>query len=182
MPMPAEAPVQAAPAEDLTPEELQRRTAVLRRFRELLSQQRDRFARYLEVLDKQKDVIESGSADDLIAHIELEEKIVADIFAIQKVIDPLENMYQTLTAGNFDRGRAAAGKAATSEEKELPGLKAALEELKAEAVIRSDRNRELLAKRMEEIRSEIKSLRSNPYTARRSVYSGNDPSLVDISG
>jgi hypothetical protein len=167
---------------DLDPVEVRRRVAVLRRFRELLRQQRDRFAQYLEVLDKQKNVIESGSADELIAHVELEEKIVSDIFSIQKVIDPLENMYQTLLPSQETKGSLPFSVPASIEEKEVPGLKSALEELKAEAVVRSERNRELLAKRMEELRLEMKSLRANPYALRRSVYSGETASLVDIKG
>jgi hypothetical protein len=168
---------------DLDPVEVRRRVAVLKRFRELLCQQRDRFAQYLEVLDKQKNVIESGSADELIAHVELEEKIVSDIFSIQKVIDPLEDMYQSLLPSKSAKGRVpvSAG-AVTAEEREVPGLKSILEELKAEAVIRSERNRGLLAKRMEELRLEMKNLRANPYALRRSVFSGETASLVDIRG
>jgi hypothetical protein len=168
----------------LSPVEVRRRVAVLKRFRELLRQQRDRFAEYLEVLDKQKNVIENGSADELIAHVELEEKIVSDIFSIQKVIDPLENMYQTLLPSKGAKGHLpfSADVPVSVEEREVPGLKSVLEELKAEAVVRSERNKELLAKRMEELRLEMKSLRANPYALRRSVYSGETASLVDIKG
>jgi hypothetical protein len=172
---------------DLDPVEVRRRVAVLKRFRELLRQQRDRFAEYLEVLDKQKNVIENGSTDELIAHVELEEKIVSDIFSIQKVIDPLENMYHTLlpskeTKGSLPFLAGTLSADAAMEEQEVPGLKSALEELKAEAVVRSERNRGLLTKRMEELRLEMKSLRANPYVLRRSVYSGETASLVDIKG
>ncbi|MDR1507583.1 MAG: flagellar biosynthesis protein FlgN [Treponema sp.] len=168
---------------DMGGEELQQRVAILKRFRELLRQQRDRFARYLEVLDKQKTVIEDGSADELIAHVELEEKIVSDIFSIQKVIDPLESMYRDLLPSKESGVSLSAGvKGAAPEEQDVPGLKAALEELKAEAVVRSGRNRELLSKRMEELRFEMKSLRANPYILRRPVYSGETASLVDIKG
>jgi hypothetical protein len=163
-----------APSVEISAGEIQRRVAVLRRFRELLSQQRDRFARYLEVLDKQKDLIESGSASDLAVHVELEEQILADIFAIQKVIDPLEVMYRALSP--------AAVSAVLPEEQELPGLKASLENLKLEAAVRAERNKNLLSRRMDELRQEVKNLRGNPYAARRSVYSGESPSLVDISG
>jgi hypothetical protein len=154
---------------EISQDELSRRVAVLKRFRELLIKQRERFKDYLEVLDKQKNVIEKGSAEDLLAHVELEEQIVADIFSIQKVINPLEDMYRT---------------SYPEKEAEVPQLKAALEELKAEAVLRSERNKELLSKRMAEIRSEIKSLRNNPYAAsRRSAYSASETaSLVDIKG
>jgi hypothetical protein len=66
----------------------------------------------------------------------------------------------------------------------VPGLKAALEDLKNEAVIRSTRNRELLSRRMVELRSEITALRGNPYAAKagRPAYTGGSGSLVDIRG
>ena len=43
---------------DISPSELSQRVAVIKRFRELLRAQRDRFEVYLNTLDKQKDVIE----------------------------------------------------------------------------------------------------------------------------
>ena len=170
------------PHPELSKEEVKRRVAILNRFRELLSQQRDHFRQYLEVLDKQKDVIEKGSADDLVVHVELEEKIVTDIYAIQKVIDPLEALYQaSFPAGNA--GSAAMNTAVfDGEVRELPDLRKALMELKTEAVARSDRNRELLSKRMEELRQEIKTLRTNPYAIHRSSYSLEGAALVDIKG
>jgi hypothetical protein len=159
--------------------ELAQRIAVLRRFKTLLTQQRDRFRSYLEILDKQKDVIESGNADALLSYVEIEEKIIADIFSIQKVIDPLEEMYHSVVS-NFDPGNSIK-----TEDTEVPSLKAALENLKSEAVIRSTKNKELLSKRMMEFRLEISALRNNPYAAgrRRSVFSdGNTASLIDIHG
>jgi phosphoglycolate phosphatase-like HAD superfamily hydrolase len=156
-------------AREIAPDELVRRVAVLKRFRELLRQQRDRFQQYLEVLDKQKDIIERGNTEALISHVEMEERIVADIFSIQKVIDPLEDMYR---AAYPDR-----------EAEDVPKLKAALEELKSEAVIRTERNRELLSSRMADIRQEIKALRGNPYAARPSIYAGaGSAELVDLRG
>jgi hypothetical protein len=157
--------------------EVVRRVAILKRFRELLISQRDRFRNYLEVLDKQKNVIEQGSADDLIAHVELEEKIVADIFSIQKVIDPLEDMYR---AAYPAQSRSGPSREPASE---VQNLKSALDDLKSEAITRSERNRELLSKRMTEIRREIKNLRRNPCAGGRSVYGETDaPALIDIQG
>ena len=63
----------------LSSEEIQQRVTILKRFRELLSQQRDRFRHYLKALDIQKNVIEKGNPEDLLVHVELEENIVADI-------------------------------------------------------------------------------------------------------
>ena len=158
--------------------ELAQRVAVLRRFKTLLSQQRDRFNNYLDLLDKQQNVIESGNTEDLLKYVEVEEKIVADIFSIQKVIDPLEDMYNSA----INHGRPAA-KFETVDD--VPTLKTSLEKLKNEAVIRSTKNKELLSKRMIELRTEIKALRNNPYNTANKLSgfnSSNTASLVDISG
>jgi len=165
---------------DIDSAELAQRVAVLKRFKILLSQQRDRFRSYLNLLDKQQNVIESGSAEDLLTYVEIEEKIVADIFSIQKVIDPLEEMYYSVISNGNIQARPN-----TNSQDEVPGLKASLEKLKSEAVIRSTKNKELLSKRMIELRSEIKILRNNPYAAnaRRSNFSGTGTaSLVDLKG
>jgi len=162
--------------------ELAQRVAILRRFKTLLTQQRDRFSSYLNLLEKQQNVIEKGSAEELLSYVEIEEKIVADIYSIQKVIDPLEEMYYTVVVGQnqqVKKGEISSG------QDEVPSLKASLEKLKTEAVIRSTKNKELLSKRMLELRTEIKSLRNNPYAAnaKRGAFGGvNTASLVDIKG
>jgi hypothetical protein len=172
-------------AQDISGDELRQRIAVLKRFKELLRAQRDRFRSYLEVLDKQKDIIEGGTPEELISHVELEEKIVADICSIQKVIDPLEDMYRTVYPGGQPdaarRGKAPKPLEPGAKGDDVPSLKSALEGLQSEAVARSKRNKELLSKRMIELRSEIKSLRSNPYTSRRP---GSSPtaSRIDLKG
>jgi hypothetical protein len=152
----------------MTAEEVSQRAAVLKRFRELLQAQRDRFCEYLTVLDKQPDVIDRGDTEALLLHVDLEEHILRDIFNIQKAVDPLEDLYHTL---------AADGDA------EISGLKSCLEELKQEAAAHSEQNRNLLAKRMADVRTEIKSLRGNPYAARPSIYADTlSPSLIDLKG
>ena len=172
--------VSAIVDEDNDSAEFAQRVAILHRFKTLLTQQRDRFRNYLELLDKQQNVIESGSAEDLIAYVEIEEKIVTDIFSIQKVIDPLEEMYYAISSQSPIK---SGSKPETSDE--VPSLKASLERLKSEAVIRSTKNKELLSKRMVELRSEIKTLRNNPYAMsnRRSNFaSANTASMIDIHG
>jgi len=135
------------------------------------------------MLDKQQNVIESGSAEDLLTYVELEEKIVADIFSIQKVIDPLEEMYNAVVSDRHPAKSPLSIESSNAQE-EVPSIKASLEILKNEAVIRSTKNKELLSKRMLELRQEIKSLRNNPYAASgKSAYSNsNRASLVDIHG
>jgi uncharacterized small protein (DUF1192 family) len=165
---------------EISAAELSQRVAVIKRFKELLKAQRDRFQAYLTALDKQKDVIQRGTTDDLLRHVELEEKIVEDIFSIQKVIDPLEKMYQSVRVKNpVKTGARPVDK--VSGEEEVVSLKEALDGLKAEAVIRSERNRDLLSKRMAELRSEIKSLKSNAY-AKRKFENNLGPSFIDMKG
>ena len=188
MSMPA-IPASTGTKKDISPGELSQRIAVIKRFKELLKAQRDRFRAYLDALDRQKDVIQGGTADDLLRHVELEEKIVADIFSIQKVIDPLEKMYYDIKTqipvankkDSLSLNSARLKPAEKQDGEEITGLKEALEGLKAEAVIRSEQNRELLSKRMAELRSEIKSLKNSPYNKRR-FDSGSQPTQIDISG
>jgi hypothetical protein len=151
-------------------DELARRVAILRRFRELLLKQRERFHNYIDILEKQQAVIESGSVDDLLAHVELEEQIVKDILSIQKVIDPLEGLYN-------------AGSSSPLAD-DVPSLKIALKHLKSQAIARSTHNRELLSTRMANMRTEITSLRNNPFTGTsRTLYEESGTAwLVDIEG
>jgi hypothetical protein len=166
----------AVKRKELSTEEVNQRTAVLRRFKELLKAQRDRFRSYIEILDKQKNSIEHGTADELIRHVELEEKIVADIFSIQKVIDPMEEMYKSARL-------MSPSLPAPLETDNVDSLKSALEGLKAEAISRSERNKDLLSKRMVELRTEIKNIRANPYARQRTAYSDTTaPTVVDIRG
>jgi hypothetical protein len=150
--------------------ELTQRIALLRRFRDLLIQQRDRFRSYLAVLENQQFHIESGNAEELLSYVEMEEQIVADIFSIQKVIDPLEILYKAVIPN--------------STPSDVPALKAVLEDLKTQTITRSVHNRELLSTRMTQIRFEINALRNNPFVkASRSLYqSSGAASLIDIKG
>ena len=168
---------------DISSAELSQRVAVIKRFKELLKAQRDRFQAYLNALDKQKDVIETGSTDDLLRHVDLEEKIVQDIFSIQKVIDPLDQLYQTLRteAPTVVSGKGALPSDKPSDDEEIFSLKEALAGLKTEATLRAEQNRDLLAKRMAELRSEIKTLKKNAY-ASRNFDNTPPPSYIDLKG
>jgi hypothetical protein len=150
--------------------ELAQRIALLRRFRDLLIQQRDRFRSYLMVLENQQFHIESGNMEELLSFVEMEEQIVADIFSIQKVIDPLEILYKAVIP--------------VSAPSDVPAIKAVLEDLKTQTISRSVYNRKLLSTRMTQIRSEINALRNNPFanTSRSLYQSSGTASLIDIKG
>jgi len=151
--------------------ELNQRVAILKRFKALLERQRDRFQNYLSLLESQEVVIGSGSGEQIIAYVEFEEQVVADIFSIQRVINPLEEMYRAVISRSF-------------ADDEIPALKTSLEDLKAQVQCQSARNRELLSARMAEIRTKMDVLKSSPFAkSMRSVYgAAAAPSLVDVRG
>jgi hypothetical protein len=153
---------------ELSAEELKERVAIVKRFRELLRSQRDRFQTYLETLDRQKAVIEKGSAEDILTHVEMEEKILSDISSIQKTITPLEAMYRARPVPDAP---------------EVPEIQAALSGLRAKASLKVQQNKELLEHRMTELREELKVIKANPYAKRNTFFSNTDSaSFVDING
>ena len=79
---------------ELTQEELDERVALLRKFRSVLEQQRNKFQEYLTVLEKQQDSITKENPESLIAHTELEQQVVKNIANLQKVIVPMSKMYK----------------------------------------------------------------------------------------
>lgn len=152
----------------LSQAELNQRVSVLKRFRELLVRQRDKFRSYLDVLERQKSDIETGEVDDLVAHVEAEQSIVAEIFAVQKVIDPLEDMYREAYKGAQPDG--------------VDELKSTLAQLKDEVVAKNAENRALLKQRMEMLRHQIMQI-NNPYAKKKSVYAEPaEPRNLDIRG
>jgi hypothetical protein len=160
--------------------EVASRVLLLKRFRTLLLQQRERFESYITVLDKQKDKIETGSVEDLISHVELEEKIIGDIISIQKVVEPMKAVISN-AALSASPDVAASLDVATSFDVER--ITSTIEALRAEAAVRVLRNKNLLSARMGEIRTEINALRANPFTRRKSPFASEDtPSFIDIKG
>jgi hypothetical protein len=160
---------------ELSPEELKKRVAIVKRFRELLIAQRERFSAYLETLEKQKSIVENGNMDDILAYVEMEEKMVSDIFSIQKVIVPLETQYRSHLKAHV----AVSGS-------DIPEIKTALERLRAEANDKLEQNRSLLEKRMNEFREELKLIRNNPYLKRKASFATTatteSASFLDIKG
>ena len=158
----------------LSQAELDQRVAVLKRFRELLSSQRDKFRSYMDLLDHQKRDIESGDVDALVAHVEAEQGIVAEIFAVQKVIAPLEDLYRAVyTTTDSSSGDSHQG---------ITDLKNTLDTLKNEVVQRNAENQALLKQRMDMLRHQIMSV-NNPYTKRKSIYAqAPEPENLDIQG
>ena len=151
----------------LNDSEIAERGAVLKRFRSLLEQQRLKFREYLTVLEKQEKSISDENTDAVLQHTELEESIIAEIFTIQKVIDPLEYMYTNICK---------------NEHSDIPHLKTDLDDLQKRVLAQNKRNRELLQTHITGLRQQIASLK-RPYAHKESIYASTarTAALVDLS-
>lgn len=149
----------------VTQEELDQRVAILKKLRNTLLQQREKFQEYLHVLEREEEDIEAGDLDKLEIHTKIEESIVHELYTFEKVVHPLEDMYNL---------------AYPQKEQEIPAIKQSLHRLKEKVVQRNKKNQELLQRRMEIVRKNIVKIRK-PFGGR-SPYSNTDTSsLVDIT-
>ena len=155
---------------ELTQQELDERVALLRKFKSLLEQQRNKFREYLNVLEKQQDSIASNNPETLIAHTELEQQVVKNIANLQKVIIPMKKMYQS-----------AVPVAHTAEEASIDNLELELNTLQDKVLKQNQINRDLLRVHIETIRTQIQNFK-NPYKNARSVYAQPQrvASLVEV--
>lgn len=140
---------------EISQEELNERIALLKKFRSLLLQQREKFQEYLSVLEKQETSIESENSEKLLAHTELEQQVVSNIMNLQKVIVPMSELYK-------ERG-------AHLEEESVVAIQKDLNDLQQKVLEQNAKNRELLKAHIVQIRSQISSLK-NPYKNNRSIY------------
>lgn len=144
--------------QELTDTVVAERIAILKRFRELLEEQRSKFRQYLGVLERQETVIGAGDVEAIVQHTEIEQAIVSEIQTIQKVMDPLEDMYRSAYPD--------------AQADEIPELKTDLDRLKGEVLSQNEKNRELLKTHMQILRQKVVSLK-NPYANRTSVYASD---------
>ena len=143
---------------------VEQKVVVLKRLREMLQRQREKFQGYLTILEQEESSINRGDAESLLAQVEMEKTIIADIFSLKKVIEPLESIYQ---------------KAYPHTETTVPRLKATLEKMGEQVIAHNARNRALLRERMDSLRMEIASLRAWPKAP--SPFREAVPRLVDIT-
>lgn len=152
----------------LNESEIAARVAVLKRFKMLLEQQRLKFREYLTVLEKQEKSISAEDTDAILQYTELGESIIAEIFTIQKVIDPLEYMYTDIYAHTTNPA--------------LPHLKTDLDDLQQKVLAQNKKNRELLQTYVTGLRKQVASLK-RPYAHKESIYAADSrtAALVDLS-
>ena len=119
-------------------------------------------------MEKQEKNISTENTDAVLRHTELEESIIAEIFTIQKVIDPLEYMYTNICKN--------------TEHSDIPHLKTDLDDLQKRVLAQNKKNRELLRTHITGLRQQIASLK-RPYAHKESIYAGTarTAALVDLS-
>jgi hypothetical protein len=151
----------------LTQQEVEKRVALLKRLKATLAQQREKFQAYLQVLDAEKVSIEGDAVDTLRAQVELEEGLVVEIHAIQRVIDPLEAVLHQSYQGSTDD--------------EVADLRISLDALRSKVSERSRENRGLLSRSMDALERDI--VRVSPQVRGRNAYAAAraSSSLVDIT-
>jgi len=143
--------------------ETDRKTSILKRLREMLVRQREKFQSYLELLEQEHVSIAEGDVERLHSQVELERTVITEIQNLGKVIRPLEDLYQV---------------AYPEREDTVPALKAVLEKMGSQVKEHNARNKAALREKMEELRREITGLRTWP---RARSYAEVEPSLVDIT-
>ena len=143
---------------ELTQQELDERVALLRKFRSVLEQQRNKFQEYLTVLEKQQDSITKENPESLIAHTELEQQVVKNIANLQKVIVPMSKMY-----------KQSVPMAHTTEDAGIIQIQNELNDLQNRVLKQNQINRDLLREHIESIRNQIQNFK-NPYKNARSIY------------
>ena len=155
---------------EITQKELDERVALLRKFRSLLEQQRNKFQEYLTVLEKQQDSITKENPESLIAHTELEQQVVKNIANLQKVIIPMSKMY-----------KASVPMAHTNEDSDIRQIQNELNDLQSRVLKQNQINRDLLREHIESIRTQIQNFK-NPYKNIKSVYAQPQrvASLVEV--
>ncbi len=141
------------------------RIDLLRRLRAMLELQREKFRSYLQVLEQQKSSINQGDTRALEAQAKMEQQIVREIFAVQKVVKPLDAMY---------------GKMYPTKKEDITLLQTSLSHLGQQVLERNEINRMLLGKKRDELGKKIDSLRVPK--GRKSIYARTSfPGLIDIS-
>ncbi len=143
---------------NISKEELDERKAILRRFRTLLEEQRNKFREYLNVLEKQQNSIATENAENLLTHTEIEKQVVSNLTNLQKVIVPMTKMYNTIN-----------GKMDVQEDEEISKIQGELSDLKSKVLKQNEINQELLRVHVDILRKQISNFK-NPYKNNRSVY------------
>lgn len=148
--------------------ELEGRIAVVKRFKSLLQEQREKFSQYLFVLEKQEIEIEKSNLEAIVQHNEIENNIIENILNVQKVIEPIEKMYYIVNPKASDV--------------DVTKLKDDLGRLQSAVLKQNEKNQMMLQEKMSSLNQEIAHFSfKTPY--KKSVYAKDEnvANYVDVS-
>ena len=126
------------------------------------------------VLEKQEGKIELEDGDSIAAHTELENQIVKNLACLQKVIVPMQGMYNTIMPG-----------LTFTENANVEKLQLDLENLQKQVLAQNERNRSLLQSHMAKIKNQLGNMNlRNPYRGRTSIYAEKTAvgSVISLEG
>ena len=95
---------------------------------------------------------------------QLEQQIVSSIENLQKVIEPVQSMYNAVAFGSSLR---------EEDKTSVQKMQSELAALQKKVLVQNQQNQNLLKLHMEQIKKQIAEVhRANPYLGKRSVYAG----------
>lgn len=157
--------------QELSKAEITQRVNVLKRFKKLLEQQREKFQRYLEVLEAQEVSIESENVDNIVQHAKLGQSIVSEIASIKKVIDPLEDIYKKTRPTNVYEEETKI---------ETEKIKRDLQNLQANILLQNEKNRDKLKTHLVGLRKQVASIKS--FKSDNRIFSTDETgSIIDFN-
>jgi hypothetical protein len=137
---------------------------ILARLKRYLERQRRGLDAYLRLLAQERSALQRDDADRLLQHVQLEGTIVAELRALQKAIDPLDDLYR---------------RAYSAADPSVEELRRGVERLRQEALESNHATQCAASRRLEVLGGRIRELRGQLH--RISPYGDiAEPSLIDI--
>lgn len=160
---------------NLSSGEISQRISILKRFKKLLEQQREKFQQYLQVLEAQELSIDDENVENIVEHAQLGQSIISEIASIKKVIDPLESMYKTV----HTQGLSLDNTDDTVLSIETEKLKADLQSLQQNILIQNKKNRDKLKTHVIDLRQQMASMQRISHG--KNIFSAEGTaSIVDV--
>lgn len=138
-----------------------------KRIRANLVEQKEKLEDYLKLLDQQEIDINTRNADRLLSHAKVEKDVVKELSQLKIILEPLEKMYRN---------------SAYKKDEALQGLKESIDRLSENVQKKAVSNADNLTSTLDELKKEIKQVRSKKIVNTNKVYSDAAPRMLNING
>lgn len=138
---------------------------IAKKIRTILLDQKSRLEEYLGVLEHEQDDLLKQDPDKLIEHIGIEKNIVSELSSLNKILEPLEVMYN---------------ESPYKKDENLFEIKNKINLLTNKVKIKANINKEKLEIIIDNVKTELKNIKKAAIP--QPVYTSAQPGLVDISG